>query len=70
MIYDILERRNASLDFKNEMSKIRKIEIFPKGLVHGFSQKLVIFQDFYCRENRPEECDLRYSRTKKRFSRL
>ena len=32
--------------------------IFPKGLVHGFGQKLVIFLDFYFRKNRTEKCVL------------
>ena len=31
---------------------------------------MVIFQDFYFRENRPEKCVLRYSRRKKRLSRV
>ena len=39
-------------------------------LVHGFGQKLVIFPDFYCWVNRPENCVLQYSRRKKRLSRL
>ena len=43
---------------KTRSSKSRKIVIFPKGLVHGFGQKLVIFPDFYFRENRPEKCVL------------
>ena len=31
---------------KTRNTKSRKIEIFPKGLVHGFGQKLVIFHLF------------------------
>ena len=31
---DILERKNAFLGYKNKKS--RKIEIFPKGITHGF----------------------------------
>ena len=54
----------------NKKLKKSKKGIFPKGLVYGFGQKLVIFPDFYFRENRPEKCVLRYSRTKKRLSRL
>ena len=30
-------------DYKNNKSKSRKNRIFPKGLVHGFGQKLAIF---------------------------
>ena len=28
-------------------SKSRKIEIFPKGLTHGFGQKMAIFLSFF-----------------------
>ena len=56
MFYDILEGRNAFLDYKNKELKRRKIGIFSKGLFHGFGRKLVIFPDIYFRENRPEKC--------------
>ena len=46
MFYDIVEGRNAFLDYKTRSWKSRKIGIFPKGLVHGFRQKLVIFLAF------------------------
>ena len=49
--------------------KSRKIDIFPKGLTHGFGQKLAIFQFFYFRQYRRGYFFLRYSRTKKRLSR-
>ena len=55
---------------KTRSSKGRKIGIFPKGLVHGFGQKLVIFPLFLKRQNRPNKSVLRYSRRKKRLSRL
>ena len=29
------------------MSKSRKIDIFPKGLTHGFSRKMTIFPTFF-----------------------
>ena len=62
MFYGIVEGRNAFLDYRNKnFLKSRKIGIFPKGLVHGFGEKLVIFLDFYFRENRPEKCGLGYS---------
>ena len=32
---------------KTRSSKSRKIDIFPKGLTHGFAQKLVIFASFF-----------------------
>ena len=46
MFYDILERENAFLGYKKKKLKSRKIEIFPKGLVHGFGPKLSIFPFF------------------------
>ena len=45
-------------------SKSRKIEIFLKGLTHGFDPKIAIFPTFIIRQYRPEKCALRYSRTK------
>ena len=34
---DILERKNAFLDYKNKKLKNKKIGLFSKGLVHGFA---------------------------------
>ena len=46
--YDILERKNAFLGYKNNKSKkSKKIDIFPKGLTHGFGPKMAIFQLFF-----------------------
>ena len=45
--------------------KSRKIDIFPKGLTHGFGPKMAIFPTFFFRQYRPRKCLLRYSRTKK-----
>ena len=47
MFYDILERRNAFLGYKTTSSKSRKIDIFPKGLTHGFGPKMAIFSTFF-----------------------
>ena len=52
---------------KTKRSKSRKIEIFPKGLVHGFGQKLAIFPFYYFRTCWPGKCLERYSKTKKTF---
>ena len=75
MFYDSLEKRNALLDYKKKKLKNRKYGIFLKGLVHGFGQKLIIFPDFYFKDNRSENCVLRYCRRRRRnwkksFSRL
>ena len=43
VFYDILERQNAFLGYKNEKSKKSKNCIFPKGLIHGFGPKMAIF---------------------------
>ena len=57
--------------------KSSKNWIFPKGLVNGFGQRLVIFPHFYFRENKPEKCVLNQKNVfyeilkgRKRLSRL
>ena len=55
---------------KKKSSKSGKIDIFPKGLTHGFVPKMAIFPTFFFRQYRPAKYPLRYSRTKKRLSRL
>ena len=50
---------------KKRRSKSRKIDIFRKGLTHGFGPKMAIFPTFFLRQCRPVKCLLRYSRTKK-----
>ena len=50
---------------KTRSSKSRKIEIFPKGLTHGFGPKMATFPTFFFRQYRNGQCVLRYSRTKK-----
>ena len=50
---------------KTKRSKSRKIDIFPKGLTHGFRPKMVIFPTFVFRQYREGKCLLRYSRIKK-----
>ena len=55
---------------KQEIQKVDKIDIFAKGLTYGFGPKMAIFPTFFFRQYRPGKCLLRYSRTKKRFSRL
>ena len=55
---------------KTRSSKSRKIDIFPKGLTHGFGPQMAIFPTFFFRQYRPEKFLLRYSRTKKRLCSL
>ena len=47
VFYDILEQKNASLGYKNNNSKKLKIDIFPKGLTHGFGPKMTSFSTFF-----------------------
>ena len=68
VFYDILERKNAFLGYKNKKSKKSKNWHFPKGLTHGFGPKMAIFPTFLFRQFRPGKCLLWYSRTKKRLS--
>ena len=46
VFYDILEGKNAFLGYKNKKFKSPKIDIFPKGLTHGFGPKMAIFPTF------------------------
>ena len=43
----ILEWKNAFLGYKNKSSKSPKIDIFLKGLTHGFGTKMAIFPTFF-----------------------
>ena len=43
VFYDILKRKNAFLGYKTRSLKSLKIDIFPKGLTHGFGSKMAIF---------------------------
>ena len=52
MFYVFLKGRNVFLDYIKKKLKSSKNWIFPKGLVHGFGQRLVIFPHFYFRENK------------------
>ena len=45
--YDIIERKNAFLGYKKRSLKNRKIDIFPKGLTHGFGPKMAIFPTLF-----------------------
>ena len=54
---------------KTKSSKNRSIEIFPNGLTNGFGPKMAFFH-LFLRQYRLAKCLLRYSRTKKRLSRL
>ena len=56
VFYDSLERKNAFLGFKRRSSKSRKIDIFPKGLTHGFGPKMAIFPTFFFKQFRPGKC--------------
>ena len=58
VFYDILERKNSFQALKTRSSKSRKIEIFSKGLVHGFQLKLAIFPCFFVRQYMQGKCVL------------
>ena len=70
VFYDILERKNAFLRYKNNKFKSRKIFIFPKGLTRGFGPKMGILATFFFMQYRVVKCLLGYFRTKKLLSRL
>ena len=47
VFYDILERKNPFLGFKNKKFKTSKIDIFSKGLTHSFGPKMALFPTFF-----------------------
>ena len=52
---DILKTKKSLLDYENKhLRKVKKIAIFPKGLVLGFGKKPEISPCFYFSQNRPE----------------
>ena len=67
IFYDILERKKVFLEYKKKKWKKTKIDIFPKGLKHGFGSKMAIFPPFFVRQYGPEKWLLWYSRTEKAF---
>ena len=65
VFYDILEPKNAFLGQKNKKFKKSKIDIFLKGLTHGFGPRMAICPTIFFRQDRPGKCLLRDCRTKK-----
>ena len=47
VFYDILQRKNAFLGYKNNKSEKFKNSHFSKGLTHGFGPKMAIFLSFF-----------------------
>ena len=47
VLYDILERKNDFLGYKKKSLKSRKIDIFQKGLTHGFGPKMAISRPYF-----------------------
>ena len=70
VFYDILKRKNTFLGYKNNKFKQSKNWDFSKGVNPWFLSKIGRFSIFFFRQYRPGKCVLRYSRTKKRLSRL
>ena len=58
VFYDIRERKNAFLSYKNKKFNSRKIRVFPKGLVNPWFlvQKWPFFQLFFFRQYGPGKC--------------
>ena len=70
VFHDILKKKNAFQDYKNKKFKKSKNCDFSKGVSPWFWSKIGNFSTFFLKKNRPNKCDLRYSRRKKRLSRL
>ena len=58
VFYDILERKNVFLGYKNKKFKMSKIDIFQKRLTQGFGPKMAIFSTFFLMKYRPAKCFL------------
>ena len=50
---------------KTKSLNSRKIDLFQKGLTHGFGPKMAIFPNIFFMQYRPGKCLSRYSGTKK-----
>ena len=71
VFYDIVERKNAFLGYKNKKNKKSKKCHFSKGVNQWFWRNNGHFSNFFFfKEFMPGKYLLRYSRTKKRLSRL
>ena len=71
MCFTVFQKKKRLFQpIKTTRSKSRKIEIFPKGLTHGFGQKMAIFPCLLFQQYRQGKFVLQYSTTKKRFSSL
>ena len=70
VFYNILEQKNGVLGYKNKKFYKSKTWHFFKGVNPRFWSKYDLFSNFIFRQYRPEKSLLRYSRTKKRLSRI
>ena len=70
VFYDILERKNTFLGYKNMKSKKSKNWHFSKGINPWFWTKNGDFSNFFFSQLRQVKCLLGYSRTKKLLSTL
>ena len=64
------KKKKTFLDYKHKKLKKSKNWEFSKGFSPWFCQKLLIFPFLYFKPNRSGKCVSRYSRKKKRVSRL
>ena len=70
VFYDILERKNVFLGYKNKKFKKSKNCHFSKEVRHRFGPKMDNFPTFFFRQYSPGKCRLRYFSTKNRLSSL
>ena len=70
VFYDILERKNPFLGYKNKKFKKLKNWDFSRGVNPWFWSKNGHFSNFFFTQYKPGKCLLLYCRTKKRLSRL
>ena len=64
---DVLDKKEAFKDYKNNCLRKTQIRIFPKGLVHRFDQNLEISSTLIFMQNRPRKSIWERSSSKKKF---
>ena len=52
---DVLHKKEAINDYKNDCLRKTQIRISPKGLVHRFGQKFELFSTLVFMQNRPRK---------------
>ena len=47
IVFEILDKKQRFLDQKNKVLKRSKLGDFPKGIIHGFCSKIILFLIYF-----------------------